>query len=525
MRPSETVFALADGAEGREAFRALGDRFESREETSPPRAVTYYDTFDWRIYRDGGTLRRVAARRGPQLVWADFSGTVRHRLAAAEVPAFVQDFPPGDFREALAPVLEMRRLLPVVELRTRSRELRLLDGEEKTVVRLRLEERSALPADGAGSPSALPPLLRALPVRGYDRAWQRAVGFLAGDLGLEPVAPSPAEILALGGAEPGGYSSKVRLELDPATSAVEAARGIHRSLLATIEANEDGVRRDLDSEFLHDFRVAVRRTRSALTQIKGVFPAAAVGYFKGEFSWLGGLTGPTRDLDVYLLKFEGYRASLPPAARRHLGPLHEFLEVHQRREQRRMVAGLDSDRSPRLLADWRAYLDRGEIPGVEPGPSPELPRNAERPVGEVGSERIWKVYRRILKRGRAIDDASPAQDLHRLRIEAKKLRYLMEFFRSLYPAVEIDRLIKALKRLQDNLGDFNDYEVQQEQLGSFARQMLDEGTATAETLMAMGRLVARLEHGQAEERRRFYDRFARFARQRNRRRFRALFAP
>ena len=132
MRPSETVFAVATEAEGREAFRALGAHFESREETSPPRSVTYYDTFDWRIYRDGGTLRRASTRRGPQVIWADFSGTIHHRLAATEVPAFVWDFPPGDFREALAPVLEMRRLLPVVELRSHSRELRLLDGEEKT---------------------------------------------------------------------------------------------------------------------------------------------------------------------------------------------------------------------------------------------------------------------------------------------------------------------------------------------------------------------------------------------------------
>ena len=44
--------------------------------------------------------------------------------------------------------------------------------------------------------------------------------------------------------------------------------------LQTLRINEDGVRKDLDSEFLHDFRVAVRRTRSALSQIKGVFPAA-----------------------------------------------------------------------------------------------------------------------------------------------------------------------------------------------------------------------------------------------------------
>ena len=46
-----------------------------------------------------------------------------------------------------------------------------------------------------------------------------------------------------------------------------------------------------------------------------------------------------------------------------------------------------------------------------------------------------------------------------------------------------------------------------------------ESIATVSALMAMGRLIERLEHRQVEERQNFHKRFARFSKRRNRRRF------
>ena len=86
-----------------------------------------------------------------------------------------------------------------------------------------------------------------------------------------------------------------------------------------------GLKRDIDTEFLHDFRVSVRRTRSCLGHIKRVFPPGEVEEFRKEFAWLGSLTGPTRDMDVYLLKMSDYRLTLPEPVQRDLRPLEEFL--------------------------------------------------------------------------------------------------------------------------------------------------------------------------------------------------------
>ena len=82
-----------------------------------------------------------------------------------------------------------------------------------------------------------------------------------------------------------------------------------------------------------------------------------------------------------------------------------------------------------------------------------------------------------------------------------------------------------LKRLQDNLGDFNDYQVQSQSLQGFAAEMAEEGSAPVRTHLAMGRLLAHLDGGQAVERSRFAKRFEHFASPDNRRTFARLFSP
>jgi CHAD domain-containing protein len=296
----------------------------------------------------------------------------------------------------------------------------------------------------------------------------------------------------------------------------DAARAIHLSLLETMLRNEEGTRLDLDSEFLHDFRVSIRRTRSALTQIREVYPAEDALRFKQEFRWLGGETGPARDLAVFLLKMDAYREGLPSEVRSDLDPLQEFLGRKQKLAHDRLVAVLDSERYRRLALDWRAFLSEALAGSL-------FARNAERPIREVASERIWRVYRGMVKRGRAIDDGSPAEAFHEMRIRVKKLRYLFEFFRSLYPEQEISRLVAELKRLQDNLGDQNDYQVQKQSVHGFAAEMTEEGLAPLRTQLAMGRLLERLDTGYAAERRRFAKRFERFSSRENRRIFERLF--
>jgi len=136
----------AEAAE--EAFENLARRYRVRREAQPRSVVTYYDTFDWRLHADGGTLSSTPRETEQRLVWRHADGSLRHRLLTRSVPGFAWDFPPGALRDDLAPILEMRRLLPLLELESEGSTLHVLDDEEKTVARIRLRRSRAGDASG-----------------------------------------------------------------------------------------------------------------------------------------------------------------------------------------------------------------------------------------------------------------------------------------------------------------------------------------------------------------------------------------
>lgn len=518
MPPSPVSFRLEDIGTGHRVFETVAQLFIDQRLTKQACRTTYYDTFDWRVFHNGSVLKTHQDGGSRFLIWARSDGSEIQRSALDRKPEFVWDLPPGSLRQGLEGVLEIRRLLPLVTIEARTETLDLLDSRRKTVARLQLRQSKAHPLRGDQITATLPTELRASPVRGYDNHFERLLTALQ-DENLELLEDNEFDQgAAAAGFQPGSYSHRLELQLEPETRSDDALRTILRRLLQVIQQNEEGLRSNLDSEFLHDFRVSVRRTRSALTQLKGVLPSGDVAHFRKELSWLGQITGPTRDLDVYLLKMPEYRASLPAHLRGDLDPLDEFLLQHQKLEHQELVQFLDTRRYRSLLSDWEDFLER---PLAGDADRPE----AATPILDLASRRIWKASRKVLKKGTAIGPDTPAEALHRLRIGCKKLRYLLEFFRSLYPEDQLRPLIAALKRLQDNLGDFNDLEIQQKTLKTFARTMLAEKIGTANSLMAMGRLVERLEQSQIEERKDFHRRFDRFSSRKNRLRFKELFKP
>ncbi|HEY6000990.1 MAG TPA: CHAD domain-containing protein, partial [bacterium] len=260
--------------------------------------ITLLDTFDWRLHRAGVRLD-AAGGPPPHLRLRPLQGG--RPLAAARtggVPRWIRDLPPGTLRERLAPLVEPRALLPLATGSVTVTRLELtVSGRAQPLV---LSHEAALVAAPGAEPClplrpalVTPDTAQAAPLRALAAAWP-------------DVEPAPADTVAallepLGRA-PRDYSGKVRVPLDPAAPARDAARALLLHLLGTLEANLPGVRADTDPEFLHDVRVAVRRTRSALGQLKGVLPPATAARFAAAFAGLQELTGPARDLDVYVLE-------------------------------------------------------------------------------------------------------------------------------------------------------------------------------------------------------------------------------
>jgi CHAD domain-containing protein len=117
----------------------------------------------------------------------------------------------------------------------------------------------------------------------------------------------------------------------------------------------------------------------------------------------------------------------------------------------------------------------------------------------------------VLADGGAITAASAPERMHDLRKRCKDLRYLLEIFGSLYDPGEHWQAVRELKALQDCLGEFQDTEVQHGEIRAFAAQMMDERTAPAATLLAMGEVAAGLAVRQRQARGQFAGRFRDFA--------------
>jgi len=128
----------------------------------------------------------------------------------------------------------------------------------------------------------------------------------------------------------------------------------------------------------------------------------------------------------------------------------------------------------------------------------------------------------VAAQGGSITAASAPESLHDLRKRCKELRYVLEFFAPLHDPVAYKKVLGDLKQLQDCLGEFQDSQVQREEIHALADAMLAEHAAPAATLLAMGEIAANLAHSQAEARAEFAQRFTRFAGPAGQQRFRDL---
>ncbi len=462
----------------------------------------WLDTFDWRLYRAGLTLEQAGSRDRTELVLTGRDGGIlaTELLAAGRAPrwpSLVSQLPAGPVRELVEPVAGVRALCPVVRATSQVTELRALNADAKTVARLAVDRMSVtFPAR-----ALLPARLTLIPVRGYSASTDRIGAAMTSASGIT-TAPGTALEAALAASglragQPPGKGTSV--QLSPSMPAAAGLRAVLTALLDELEANVPGTIADIDTEFLHDLRVAVRRTRSVVKQCGRALPSGLATEFRPEFRWLGDLTTPTRDLDVYLLAYGRMTAGLVAASPADLSPFRDYLAHSRTLQYRRLAAGLRSARFARLIAGWRAALEGVRPPGKHPT------------VAQLAAARIGAANRRVLRAGQQISAASPPESLHQLRKGCKELRYLVEMFGSIYDAAERWQAVRELKALQDCLGAFQDAEVQGSEIRGFASQLFATRAVPAETLLAMGEIAAGLAIAQRDARREFDGRFADFA--------------
>lgn len=508
-------FQIPSLTEAQAILERVKEQFPLSELPSQLWEYVYYDTFDSRLYKNQQLLRqetRTDVEDESWLCWLSLTGNrVLQRGRSPVKESVIPQLPSIPLRPLLEPILHPRALLSLFKISVQQEWLVWKNKDDKTVLRVMLESTQLFREKQLED---LQHRLIILPFLGYPKPSQQINRFCREE-GLEELNEDLFQIVCSKlELKPGSYQPKPKLKLSPLGRTDQALRAILSASTKVMDLNHQGTIEAPDTEFLHDFRVACRRARSALNQLKGVFPPEQIQGFRDDFAWLSDRTGPTRDLDVYLLDFNSYQTQLPEEQQADLEAFRELLLTENAKEQKLLAKDLQSKRFQKFRSTWEQFL-KDETSSTTPGGAAEVRKTA--------SKRLLRSYHRCLAEGKAIDQDSPDEALHDLRKSCKKLRYLLEFFESLWSTKEFQGILKPLKALQEDLGQFNDCSVQQESLKNFGDMLAKQQPVPAQTLVAMGMLVSTLNQRQAEARQRFQGSFSGFASTRTQNRFNLLF--
>ena len=375
-----------------------------------PEPCAILETFDQSLRRSG----RLLLETGGLLELLTADGETLSQ-SAQRSGSFVADLLDGAVKRNLEDVSSLRSMRPFVSGTLRSGTLALLDGEHKTHCRASLRVVSV----GDHIRAAIVTLQG---LRGYDKSLVALRNHIK-HCGGETLSPSKFYDDLCPGYS--AYDPKPEVIIDPDDTAFTAASDIVAAYIPVARANETGIIEDQDTEFLHDYRVALRKIRSVLDLFKGVYRDDQTRDLKARFAALMRPTGRVRDLDVYLLGRQHFQDLLPKSLHGGLDSLFEMIIVRRESEWVALSSHLASAAYQGEMENLERLFERRKK--LRHG------RNADLAAQEYACSLIWKRYRKICEAAKGIGSDTTDADIHLLRIQCKKLRYLMEFFGQLFP--------------------------------------------------------------------------------------------
>ena len=427
------------------------------EPLDPVRNVdTYLDTFDWLLLKNKLGLRfRIS--NGTAMYTLKSIEPIENGIAKrmetevlidepVDIPTRV---PVKSIRKLVDGIIFPRKLLEQIQIRTDRRRYRVLSPEgaeielafdasgfslrglHKPRRTQRLNELEAEIRNGSGA--ALEALLLLLSSK-FNYPASTASKFEVAIERFKITIPSkkPPEKL------------RVRLDdrLDVAVQKVLIYQ-MHR-----FQEQLPGVQRDIDTEFVHQARVAVRRMRSALRLFRDAIPEGTAAYLQGELKWLGGMLGAIRDLDVFLLNLSRFKQQIESFPAKKKQVFENWIEKQRQAPLKALCQALES---PRYIQFERRIMQFLEKP-LSTRPRAPL---AMETVREVAPVLLKEKFDAVIEQGRVVLADPKLKQYHRLRIQMKRLRYLSEFVASAYEGA-LDAFIRRTVEIQDCLGELQD---------------------------------------------------------------------
>lgn len=467
---------------------------------TPDRGLLHHDLV-LECDRDAATTR-LALRQPKRILlsgsWSD------------DVPRSAVDILDADARQHVVTAIRSEPLVVVDRRRARVAWLDVSNARGRHVARVVVQQFS----DALHNPA--PIALRAYALRGQRTRALKAIARIRQALAIDEL-PTSIDLRDIDLA-----SADLPAALQCRVPAITGEDEIGIALTKTLAANfhvltsrERGIEADLDTEFLHDYRIALRRMRSLFDAFKPLFDERTADLLKADLKWLNEVSGGRRDLDVFLHQFPQLQRATPRRHTTALGQLRDFIVTERENAQHRLVFELTGTRYDVFKADWRALLERPQFVGA----------GHDEPVTAAAGASVWTSYRRIRKQIRAPGTTAEIKALHALRKDCKKLRYQIESFETLFPRRRLTRAVAELKQLQDILGTVCDLSVQQAFLIERRDQMLAQLTDPSPMAQLLEALLAQYAEAETRLRRTIRVDLDRFASKDIMRRYRKLFAP
>ncbi len=474
---------------------------------------TYFDTSDYSLRRRGFTLRvRQKGDHFEQTVKAE--GSAQHSLMERGEWTAPVDGPEPDLKRFDAKVIgetiglvvagDLRPIF-TTEIDRQVKEYRI-GPEHMNGHAFSKAPRGGKKAKGVKDPAAGGALVEAAWDRGEVRADGRREAISEIELELVEGSASalrhegvrlhdatPLEFQPLSKAARGfnlalgqhPVAIKGRLpSLTPDQTVETALQQILTSCVNHWHANHAAAFDGRDIEGIHQLRVSLRRFRSALTLFKDVLPPKDLTWLQGEAKAIINGLGGARDWDVFITEL------LQPVmdARPHdkcLMRLYDAVVEEQRLAYAQARQTLSAPGYLKFILDLGVWLDqegwcrKKNVKALRASPV------------DFARKVLHKRQKKVLKQGTDFEHL-PDEELHRLRISLKKLRYATEFFVSLYDDTLSKSYVKAMRRLQDDLGHLNDLAVAETRLLDLCHK--HQAGPADELRTAMGTLIGWYSH-------------------------------
>ncbi|HEX2727204.1 MAG TPA: CHAD domain-containing protein, partial [Beijerinckiaceae bacterium] len=307
------------------------------------------------------------------------------------------------------------------------------DGQSRTFAEVELELKD-------GSPSDLFTLARALSP--------------AGGLKLGVLTKAERGYALAAKDAPSSFRAEA-ISLQPEMSTADAFRTIVQACIRHFRLNEPLLLATRTAEPLHQCRVALRRLRTALSVFRDVVSDDEFENLRDRLKSISQKLGEARDLDILLGSLQDPHDEQAESEPDKPG-LIERARADRERAYDRLMTALDGQRYRTLMFELLAWSETGRWLQTD---AAAAQARREQPIESFAAEVLERRRRKIRKRARHLDALNPP-DRHRVRIEAKKLRYASEFFSSLAADKKTQRrqqaFTKTLEDLQEHLGELND---------------------------------------------------------------------